>query len=106
MFYELLTGICKHRTEAQRTVDIRLIDWFDQMKTFSHRRSNFPSYRVGVGTVVQEGAGEFKADQMVTFRMGYPHCTRAQITRSFGKGIGGSQRGARDLKQNLCGERQ
>ena len=76
------------------------------MKTFSHRRSNFPSYRVGVGTVVQEWAGEFEADQMVAFGVGYAHGSSTQVARGSGKRIVCSERGTGDLEQNLRGERQ
>ena len=65
------------QTEAQRTVEIWLTQWFDQRKTFSHGRSNFPLDRVGVGTMVQKRAGEFQTDQMVTFGMGYSNGSRS-----------------------------
>jgi hypothetical protein len=87
-------------------VEFWLTQWFDQRKTFSHRRSNFPLDRVGNRTVVQEWAGELQTYQMVTFGVCDSYGFGMQISRSLSQCAAGREGCAGDFQRNLCGERQ
>jgi hypothetical protein len=75
-------------------------------KTFSHGRNKFPSGGKRLGSVVQEGLRELKAEKMIALGVRDPHNASPQGSGSSWKRRCSCQRRARNLEQNLCGGRQ
>ena len=75
-------------------------------KLFHTGRSHFPSYGAVLVAGLQEWARKFKAHQVVTFGVSYPHAFGPQSPGCLGKLSGRGERSAGNFEQNPRGERQ
>jgi len=80
--------------------------YFVGRKIFSHRRTKFPSGAGELANSVQQRAGEFQTEQVITLGMRDTQGLRPKRSGCLRKGGGGCQGSARDLEQNLRRRRQ
>jgi hypothetical protein len=75
-------------------------------KKLSHRRTKFPSTRSWLGGAIEQRAGEFQAQQVVSIGVVHPHGPSPQGARSPWKSRGRCQWGAWNFQHNLGRFRQ
>ena len=74
-------------------------------KTFSHRGKWFPSGRLLSGSLVEQGAGEFEAHQLIAGDRFYPCDPGAYDPGGLGQAVCGFDHAGGDFQRNLRGER-
>src|SRR5271165_1557534 len=69
---------------ARKSLVVGLITRFLGRKTFSHRRSNFPSTHGFFGLGVHQWLGELEAEQVIAVQVGDPQGACPQDSEGFG----------------------